>query len=227
MQLGGNDNAGEIFITFLLRYGASSPQVNSSASKMFTPLRNGTVVRTAGHEFAVGVADMGGVYKLQNCLLVFQACYMKLRDKLKKCSTDPSHSILGYIVDSRWLKSVREKYETNQGGSPPSAVALGTHPSNPSVLVPGRRQFAGADNDSPLHAKTRATKRKSEAMVDCRQSASKQTGRKRLREECEADTDDEAEQLKAGYGLQGVVPQKNQARSSTKKTRGKRRQKHM
>ena len=101
LALGGRDDPAEVFFMFLFRYGAI-PGFASIRSSARTQLSQLMVVESGDG----GEADMGGVYQVDNCVKVFQACWVQLRAKVKQ-SFDPSHSILRFIVDSNDLKTKR------------------------------------------------------------------------------------------------------------------------
>lgn len=221
LQLGGDDNAAEMFVTFLFRYGkAMQGHRNESERKFVTHLSQNSVVESGGRGFATGTADMGGVYKLDSCIHVFQACFFKLRDKLLKFSTDPSHSILGYIIDSQWLKTERQNCQRKL---PP----LSSYRN--SSAIPSGLPFNWTENSTPHQGAAGGNKRKAEAMLKSHRASSnkQQSGQKRSNHQISSpnrgdetmDTDEEAEQLKAGYGLGAAsrTPSKKRARSSTKK----------
>jgi hypothetical protein len=177
---------------------------------------------------------MGGVYQLDNCIRVFQACFLKLRDKLQRVNTDAEHSTLGYIIDSKWLRKERQKCQQKL---PPLSSHRNSGPQDAVRPPPGLVPFNWSENTSPSSAqKAReaiaGSKRKSEVTLKSRRAPitlSKQSGQKRSsppinatsRDDDSVDTDGEAEQLKAGYGL-GITPGHQtppsaQARSPVKK----------
>jgi hypothetical protein len=55
-----------------------------------------------------GSADMGGVYQVENCVQVFQACWLRLFRKSKQ-AINPDHSLLIYIVDAQRLENKRRE----------------------------------------------------------------------------------------------------------------------
>jgi hypothetical protein len=241
MQLGGNDSAAEILVTFLFRYGNMNLKLNGSGTNLMTQLTQRTVIETRGQGFAKGMADMGGVYQLDNCIQVFQACFFKLRDKLQRASTDAAHSILGYIIDSQWLRNERQKCQQKL---PPLSSHRNSGPSNLFALHPGL-SFNWTENTSPQQGEAGArkapiagSKRKAETTIKSQRKAesSKQSGQKRSnhqinspnREDDLVGTDEEAEQLKAGYGLgtgrQGPAATKSRSPANTR-TRGRKKPK--
>lgn len=110
LSLGGQDQAAEVLITFLFRYGRIPDTTRGEVDgRIRTLLRQETVVSTVGPGLSKGMADMSSVFQLDNSIRVFQACYFVLRRKLQKPNTDPHNSILGHVVDGQWLRGERSE----------------------------------------------------------------------------------------------------------------------
>lgn len=94
---------------FFFRYcGGNDRKIGDARLKTF--LQQQTTVRTLGgrNRSGSGIADMGGVFKIENCVAVFEACFSKLLQKCQKISQNSSHSILGYLIDAKSLEEARE-----------------------------------------------------------------------------------------------------------------------
>lgn len=86
MALGGSDTPGEVFLSFLIRYGnvkrlglpGSTPREgNNLDSRLLTNLNQNTVLGTRdGYE-----ADMAPVFLLKHCTALFQRCWAKLAQR--------------------------------------------------------------------------------------------------------------------------------------------------
>ncbi len=214
LELGGEDDAAEILITFLFRYG-SIPDTSRSGldNKLRSPLKEDTIVTTQGKGPEKGFAEMGSVFQIDNCIRVFQACYFILRRKLQKPSTDPSHSILGYIIDAQWLREERKDCQRLIPASTSHAdrrVISTASPNFPPGLPFNWRENACARSVQSAHQKNGMKKQRhgtnETAEKQLANGGKRNTGRvnDRLKShgtEILIDTDDEAEQLKVGYGM--------------------------
>jgi hypothetical protein len=175
LALGGSDNPGEILLTFLFRYG-DVPGFSNVSKQARTSLSQLMVI-TSGD----GSADMGNVFQVQNCITVFAACWHRLQSKLKR-HVNPEHSLLRYIVDPDKLQSRRRKcYE--KASLINRLVPRGL--PNPTLYTRSTRQtFSSGPPAIHVPEKNHTTSRRSNPP-----------------EVLEAmSTDEEAEQLKAGYG---------------------------
>lgn len=158
------------------------------------------------------MADMGGVSRLNSCLKVFHECYSTLREKLQNIpSNKQSASILSHIIDSAWLRKKRQKDFTSLY-TPPAAPAA---PSNSFEYPAGLPIHSSwAENHLAPHQRTSnaqkqtangGAKRKAEEMfkTDRNMIGGNKFGQKPASHQVESlDTDDEAEQLMARYGIQ-------------------------
>jgi hypothetical protein len=117
-----------------------------------------------------GSADMGGVYQIENCVKVFHACWQRLRTKLKQ-SPNPKHSMLRYVVDANELQ-VRRRMCSRKA----------------SIIT----RFDGPKH-YPTQEKTTETALPPAACTRSHEATLPSTP-------VQLNTDDEAEQLKAGYG---------------------------
>jgi hypothetical protein len=113
---------------------------------------------------------MGGVYQIENCVKVFHACWQRLRTKLKQ-SPNPKHSMLRYVVDANELQ-VRRRMCSRKA----------------SIIT----RFDGPKH-YPTQEKTTETALPPAACTRSHEATLPSTP-------VQLNTDDEAEQLKAGYG---------------------------
>lgn len=226
LELGGEDDPAEILITFLFRYGGIPGTSRSGVDAMFqSPLKGDTVVTTQGTGPEKAMAEMGSVFQIDNCIRVFQACYFILRRKLQKPSTDPSHSILGYIIDSNSLREERQDCQKKIPSSPRK------DPSTTKPIFPPGLPFNWRGNERPRPVES--LQHKGEKTAAWRHGTKETPYRQRNTErgqnrvkgspeyptgKTEADTDDEAEQLMAGYGIGSSA---RTAPKSKKRGRGK------
>ena len=233
LELGGEDDAAEILISFLFRYG-SFPETGkrSSDSTLRSPLTENTVVTAQGTGRVKVAADMGSVFQLENCIKLFQACYFILRRKLQKPSNDPSHSLLGYIIDAPSLKQQRQDcreripHSRIQRESPLSMFTPGL-PLTLNSRANTRPRFLQSSQEKSMiiagelttEARQGGRNKRKVSRLDCVEEARMDS---RVTDIVVLDTDDEAEQLQAGYGIFGretSVPRL--AKSAAKKRRRK------
>jgi len=219
MELGGADDPAEILLTFFFRYG-NIPDASRKGmdERLRTMLTQNSMVQTRGNGIDAGVADLGGVYQLDNCIRVFQICYFILRRKLQKCSTDPSHSVLGHVVDAKSLAKERQQIKSRVPTSPGQKNASNGLPSIPPGFSSSRPRNVSAQQE----VATSGAKRKANSIEEVR---------RRERDNQPLGTDDEAEELKAGYnptssavnGTKAKVASRKRTNSAKKK--GKKRKK--
>ena len=156
-------------------------------SRIRTELGQHTVVTTQGSGLAKGMADMSSVFQLDNSIKVFQACYFVLRRKLQKPNSDPCHSIIGYLVDAQWLRGERTECRRK----------IQTLPSNQQRL-PNSNTIPGLPENwrsSERHGKVPPQGIAGKALETSSKRKSPQTSAVHY------DTDEEAERLKASYGV--------------------------
>lgn len=138
---------------------------------------------------------MGGVRQVGNCVRVFQACYARLRQKILQVKFNPSHSMLGHIVDARSLNSSRENY---------------------------RRKIPKEPSSSPISGRKRDLSRD---QSEEKQKNVETNRYKQVRHEFAAlDTDEEAEELTTAYGFNSVAKlEKNVSSSKGSSQRARKR----
>ena len=215
LEIGGEDDAAEILISFLFRYG-SIPETakRSSYSTLMSPLNENTIVAVQGNGSVKVIADMGSVFQLENCIWLFQACYFILRRKLQKPSNDPSHSLLGYIIDARLLRQQRldchqripgsmvQRRESSLNGATfptglPWTVNSGANIRPRFIQSPHQKRTIML-SDLPTEEPQSARSMRKVSHVTSAVPAPMDS---QVKDVVVLDTDDEAEQLKAGYGI--------------------------
>ena len=160
-----------------------------------------------------GLADMGGVFQVENCVKVFQACWRLLRNKLKpQVNSNPNHSILRFIVDANDLQNKR-KWCSQKA----SLIARFNGTTTTTTIPKHHLNYQNGAGSNTLHATTTTTV----TTISSRNSIKQQNGQLEFRmnhgraeaeaEEQYLDTDEEAEQIMAGYNVDVV------ASSSSKK----------
>lgn len=191
LEVGGQDNAAEVLITFLFRYGHIPDTTRGKLDdRIRTNLTQATIIQTHGQGAAKGTADMTSVFQLESCIRVFQASYFILRRKLQKPNSDPSHSLLGYLVDSQWLRGERAEFHRKI----PQQKSTHQRFSGGSSPIPARLPSNWRSNERPRNTLESAAGRKSWDNTQKKpQSPEKPT--------VSLDTDEEAEQLIASYGI--------------------------
>lgn len=107
---------------------------------MTTYLHQLMSVHTIGgpRESGKGTADMGGVFKIDNCISVFKACFEKLMKLCHKKNMNTSNSILGYLVDSKALEAEREGCRckaTSTAQSQAAPLSSGLPPVEPKASM--------------------------------------------------------------------------------------------
>jgi hypothetical protein len=208
LSLGGQDHAAEILITFLFRFGRIPDTTRGKLdARIRTELEQQTVVTTEGSGVAKGMADMSSVFQLDNSIKVFQACFFVLRRKLQKPNSDPFHSILGYLIDGQWLRGERTECRRKI-----PSLHSNHQRSYDSRTIPG------------LPANWRSNERREQALPPG--SAPKYFNRKPAEKSAVGyNTDEEAEQLKASYGVRSSSVFKTDYSSSSSGIAKKKRRK--
>ena len=188
LALGGSDNPAEILLMFLFRYGQVQGYANIDSSAR-TSLSQLMVIESEDG----GSADMGGVYQVENCVKVFQACWQRLRTRMNQ-KTNPSHSLLMHIVDARKLEMKRRECNLKA-----SLITKYTQEHLTSSTISSRNQ----SREKKIESKS----------IPSRQLVST-NNRQPLT------TDDEAEELLAGYNVTTIKNSKTtSSRSRNKKSR--------
>ena len=192
LALGGSDDPAEILLMFLFRYG-QVPGYSHVAASARTCLTQLMVIESGDGEAS---ADMGGVHQVENCIKVFQACFFRLRDKLSQ-RTNPDHSILTHIIDARKLELKRRQCCLKA-----------------SLVAKYKRQ-----NHSSMESKSTQKEGTRKCFENNLMTSSSQYHQEE--DVTLLDTDDEAEQLMAGYNVMvAKTENKNKKkRGSTKKAR--------
>lgn len=179
LALGGSDNPGEIFFMFLFRYGHVNGFENIISSAR-TPLSQLMVIESKDG----GSADMGGVFQVENCVRVFQECWRLLRSKLKQ-KVNPKHSILRFIVEADSLQ--RKRTLCSKKASLIERFATSS--------IRKQRLYYQIDTKMALLQRNgRDSATDSATRLQSRQPEAANT-------RADFDTDEEAEQINAGYGV--------------------------
>jgi len=202
LSLGGQDYAAEVLLTFLFRYGRVPDAIRGRLDpRVRTDLGQDTVVTTDGSGVAKGMADMSSVFQLENSIRVFQACYFVLRRKLQKPSSDPLHSILGYLVDAQSLKSERAECRRK----------VPSYQRSPVGTIPGLPVDWRSNGQHELSTSQSSTRN---------MLASPSTGRKNS---TFGNVDNEGQFLKVTCGKGGASPFRPESRASGPMKAGKKR----
>lgn len=112
MALGGADRPGEVFLSFLVRYGKIKKGLCLRAidPKARTQLSRNSIFESEGQHSA----DMSAVFLMDHCITVFQRCWTKLSKKLNYISNNVSKteqsnhdSLLVDLFDVETLRAER------------------------------------------------------------------------------------------------------------------------
>ena len=127
--MGGDDRPSEVLLTFLFRYGGvvhGHEKIDSHSRTRLTQYM--AIECNGGFEGPVdsSLVDMGGVYQIDNCVSLFEACWFRLYDSLlpnlqrsgknrhirfrkqEQPTTTSFQSHLMHIIDSNRLYNDRE-----------------------------------------------------------------------------------------------------------------------
>ena len=119
LSLGGRDAPGEIFLSFLYRFGKINPR-----SATHTRLSQYDPIRTVSGD---AEADLSNVFLLDHCVDLFAMCWMRLHSRLEDLLREsmqggqskkqkkarngyPCSSALVVVIDSLKLSTAREEY---------------------------------------------------------------------------------------------------------------------
>jgi hypothetical protein len=116
LSLGGRDEPGEIFLSFLYRYGNVNPR-----SATHTKLSQFTPIRTSSGD---AEADLSNVFLLDHCVELFGACWLRMhsrirdichdltcsRSKARASDTTKCWSALAVVVGCNRLSDARVEY---------------------------------------------------------------------------------------------------------------------
>jgi hypothetical protein len=203
LALGGSDNPAEILLMFLFRYGGVQgyPGVDPHARTRLTQLM---VIESEDG----GSADMGGVYQAENCVRVFEACFMRLRQRLNQ-NINPDHSLLMHVINSAILE--RKRRECCLKASLVTKFKKEPRRSSSSIGMEDKyinpRAMAGPNtNMSSNRQTTQQTNRQTQQQGKRRPSPPPEPE--------QLDTDDEANALMAGYNS---TPKRKNGKSESQK----------
>ena len=103
---GGRDRPSEVLLTLLYRYGCP----NSSKSKKTTTDLLGCQNRNSVIHCGKGVCELVPVFKLEDCVAMFNECYFRLTDRIQLAEERDSSkfSYLSSFIDCRRLREARE-----------------------------------------------------------------------------------------------------------------------
>jgi hypothetical protein len=204
LSLGGSDNPAEVLLMFLFRYGGVQgyPGADPHARTRLTQLM---VIESEDG----GSADMGGVYQVENCVKVFEACFMRLRQRLNQ-NINPDHSVLWYVINSTMLEKKRRECclkasLVTKFKKEPRRSSLEDNSNNPRAMAEptlfSNRQLSQSNRQTQPQGKRRPSPPPEPEQLD---------------------TDDEAEKLIAGYN--STKKRKNGKSETQKKNRKPSRQ---
>jgi hypothetical protein len=248
--LGGNDDPSEVLLAFFYRYCGSYP---SNETATITPLRPTTILTTNDG----GMAEMRPVFRLAECEKVFQITFQRLISLFEGRAIEGEEdsavlmTVLGTIICASTLNEERDDklqkarnakgYVTSNGTT---GRNLGWSQDNVSILTTAAANKVSTKKtaSSSNHFFTKNVA--STYLVNLMTGSSREkiamikNNRKHPEEE---NTDDEADRLMAGYGVQrgdgnSVLPKKssrrkrksrNFANSSPKKSKTSKKRKEM
>lgn len=185
---------------FLFRYGGDGRKIDA---RYKTSLHQNTILRTSGgrNGSGSGTADMSGVFKIDHCVAVFEACFARLFQKCQRPPKNNSHSILGYLVGANSLEedregcrckikvSARRRMGASILGLPPVGLTASSSES--------KKKYATSPAKRPVDDLFAATTRKFNWRKDNLMGVFE--GRKRRKEN--QSQEEEANQLRASYGV--------------------------
>jgi len=249
--LGGNDDPSEVLLAFFYRYCGSYP---SNETATITPLRPTTILTTNDG----GMAELRPVFRLAECEKVFQITFQRLITLFEGRAIEGGEdsavlmTVLGTIICAPTLNEERDDKLQKARNAKGYVTSIGTT---------GRNQGWPQDNVSiqTTAASNRVTTKKTASssnhfftknvastyLVNLMTSSSREkTGRIKNNSkhpEEEENTDDEADRLMAGYGVQrgdgnSILPKKssrmkrksrNFANLSSKKAKTSKKRKEM
>ena len=198
IALGGADRPAEVFASFLYRYGAIKGYRQRCHQNSVTTLGQTTTLTSHDN----GHADMMPVFHLSHCVKVFERCFWRLMQRFQRLGSLSSQkrsgsgpSLLGNLVNCTKLslerKSCLSKAERVRDMSMSKPFIGRNHPGKVNagrkighVFSKEGRSF-NAGVASPASASGRTTPQR-------RGNGAREP----------SDTDEEAEQLMAGYGVQ-------------------------
>jgi len=105
LALGGSDKPGDIFLSFLFRYGGLQTPYDGPYSKIITELKQEMIV-SSDHG---GMADMSSVFKIENIVKLFGLCYERLVNHYKKDKKNTRNlSYMTNIIKRKQLQTERD-----------------------------------------------------------------------------------------------------------------------
>jgi hypothetical protein len=199
LAIGGSDNPAEILLMFLFRYGGvqGHPSVDPHARTKLTQLM---VIESEGG----GIADMSGVFQVENCVKVFEACFQRLRQRLNQ-NVNPDHSLLMHVINSAILERKRRECCLKA-----SLVTKFKKEPRRSSIEDNSNTRVMAEPALFGHRQTQQNNRQTQQQGKRRPSPPPEPE--------QLDTDDEANQLMAGYNSN---PKRKKSKSEIAKKKGK------
>ena len=189
---GGFDHTAEVLLSFLFRYGDIKGKQGSEG--LISTLNGQSFITTKDG----GNADLAPVFRIKDCVEVFGLCFLRLRRKLADAE-GAKGSFLSNTVDCAKLKNERDKsiVKSKVVETLRSSTVARDHPGK---VTPGRRINFVFPRSSPNESK----RRKASAQV----FPARESDTKRSKQESafppfsNNGSDEEADRLMAGYGLQ-------------------------
>jgi hypothetical protein len=215
LALGGSDSPGEVLVMFLFRYG-NAAGFNNIHHAARTPLSQLKVIESKDG----GVADMGNSFQIGNCVTVFEACWQRLRTKLKQ-QANPEHSILRFIVDAKDLQNKRRSYSQKASHitryEPPQHLNQRSNSGLPSVASRNNAKLLQQQSSSEPRQSRNLNQGNSSGLAT-RNHSKLLRQQQPMFEPRQLDTDEEAEQIIAGYGQSSKPKESKQNKKRPKKT---------
>ena len=106
LALGGSDSPGDMFLSFLFRFGKVQTAYDGPYSKIMTELSQDLIVYSEHN----GIADLSSVFKLEHIVKVLGMFYMRLMSQYAKHKKSDKLSFLASIIDKKTLHQDREYF---------------------------------------------------------------------------------------------------------------------
>ena len=149
LELGGRDDPGEVFLSFVFRYGDSVGQ-NHMHRDTRTLISKDDIVSCGNG----GKADLSNVFLIKDCRNLFGSLWNRLWGCLRKSgrrasSDTPTASLLAELIHTTWLDHSRQTNIANaesfikqveQRNSKPSPKKTPKKPRTSSNFTPGPQQ---------------------------------------------------------------------------------------
>lgn len=209
---GGNDDPSEVLLAFFYRYCGSFSSIDTAA---ITPLRPTTILTTNDG----GMAEMRPVFRLAECEKVFQITFQRLVTLFEGNAIDRGEgsavllTVLGTIICAPTLSKERDdklqrarnakEYVTRNGSTDRNQKRSQDNVSIPTTAAAGKvsTKKIAASSKHFFPKNSASTYLVNLMKSSCRDKIARTRNNIKHPEE-EENTDDEADRLMAGYGVQ-------------------------